>query len=1078
MPDPPFPPKPRPAHPPIAGKIGPSDRVTTRPTLSRPRYAALRCRTNFTFLDGASHPDELVGTAVGHGYTALAITERNSLAGVVRAHVAAKEARAAGVDFGLIVGAELTPEDGPPLVVWVTDRASYGRLCRLLTRGRRRAPKGECRFTVGEIAEHADGLVAGVPLSALGDDADVGIYREAFGDRLYGLVDSHRGPQERLRLDRLVATSRRLGLSPVAADHVLYHEPERRHLHAALTAVRLGCPVAALAADLPPNGEHALRPLDDAERVYARYPDLLTRTAEVADRCRFTLDELRYEYPEELVPDGRTPARHLRDRTEAGITRRYPHGAPIKVRDQVEHELGLIGRLRYEAYFLTVADLVEFARSRDILCQGRGSAANSAVCYCLGVTEVNPAESDLLFERFISAERDEAPDIDVDFEHERREEVLQYLYERYGRERAGMAATVITYRHKSAVRDLGKALGLSADRLDLISRHLGRFTPDDDLASRFAEAGLDPTSRLGRQLHHLTKQLLGFPRHLSQHVGGMVMTRGRLDELCVIENASMPGRTVVQWDKDDLEALGILKVDCLGLGMLTAIRRCVALINESRSVPLTLGTIPHDDPAVYAMIRKADTIGVFQIESRAQMAMLPRLKPKEFYDLVIEVAIVRPGPIQGDMVHPYLKRRDGLEPVTYPSDEVEDVLRRTLGVPLFQEQAMKLASVAAGFTPGESDQFRRAIGAWRSTGKIDEFEKRLKDGLAAKGYADEFAERLFKQIRGFGEYGFPESHAASFAILVYFSCWLKCYHPAEFCAALLNSQPMGFYAPAQLVRDARKHGVEVRPACVNASVWDSTLEPAFRPAPVEIGRQTHGGEHAVRLGFGRIKGLGREAADRLVVARGDRPFGSFDDLARRTGLDSRSLDRLADADAFRSLDLDRREARWQALPDHRPVPLLSRTPQTDQPVRLPPLTHDAEVRDDYRTTGLSLKGHPVEAVRDRLAAMNVVTTAELRATPAGRRVRVAGIVLLRQRPGTAKGVTFITIEDETDNANLIVWRDVWERQRIVARTASAVIVTGRVQKDDTGLVVHVVVEHLDDLSSSIGRTLPRSRDFQ
>lgn len=1083
MPEAQFPPPVRAAHPLIAVCEAPARGTADSTGL---RVAAVRCKTNFSFLEGASHGDELVTQAAALGYTAIAITDRESLAGVVRAHVAAKK-----VGIKLLVGAEIHPVDAPKLVLWATDRTSYGRLCRLLTHGRTRGSKQDgCRITAADIAAHSAGLLAGLPLLELlqNDDqqtdnavAATAVFREAFGDRLYGLAELHRGPQDRLLLQRMAELVDTLGIPLTAADDVLYHEPERRRLQAVLTAIRLGKPVAEIVPHLPVNGEHALRPLVDLQQLYADYPAALQRTQELADRCHFNLDELRYEYPEELIPRGKTAAGYLTELTRRGASIRYPNGVPKKVQRVLAHELALIHKLQYEAYFLTVYDLVRFARSRKILCQGRGSAANSAVCYCLQVTEVDPDQHDLLFERFISEERNEAPDIDVDFEHERREEVLQYLYQKYGRHRAGLAATVVTYRARSAIRDVGKALGLSLDQVGSLAKNVGRYHIEGDVNERFQEAGFDAGSRIGKQLIYFVKQILGFPRHLSQHVGGMVMTRGRLDEFCVIENAAMPDRTIVQWDKNDLEALGILKVDILALGMLTAIRKCLMLVNQQSShfhvKPLTLAGIPQEDATVYHMIQQADTIGVFQIESRAQMSMLPRLKPKTFYDLVIEVAIVRPGPIQGDMVHPYLRRRDGLEEVTYPGKDIENVLSRTLGVPIFQEQAMKLASVAAGFTPGEADEFRRAMAAWRSGGRIDEFEDRLKQGMQKKGYTGEFADRLFSQIRGFGEYGFPESHAASFAILVYFSCWLKCYHPAAFCTALLNSQPMGFYSPSQLVSDARAHRVEVRPVCVNASHRDCTLELLENPTRPQTGTQTQRDESAVRLGFRMIRGLRDQHVDQLLTARGSQPFRDFDELARRTSLPSAALDRLAAADAMRSLRLDRRQARWEALPSNTAAPLLNRADQSEPAVDLPVLPPQANIAADYRHTGLSLQGHPLQFARGTLAQLNVHTTAALTHLQDGCRVKVAGVVLLRQRPGTAKGVTFMTIEDETGTANLIVWPDVWEKFRKVAHTAVAILVRGKLQKDATGLVIHIVVDHLADINDTIENTTVRSRNF-
>src|SRR5436190_23556545 len=876
-------------------------------------YAELHCKTNFSFLEGASHADELVARAEELGYAALAVTDRESLAGVVRAHIAAKEA-----GLKLIIGAEVHPIDAASVVLWATDRKSYGWLSRLLTVGRRRAEKGKCRLMLDDIAGHAEGLIAGVVSQQPGvrsqepeinvqgsefraetdgkpnlrvfhpdDSRLLAPYADIFPGRAYLLAELFYGPDDAAELNRLIVLSKQTGLPLVAAGDVHYHSPARQPLFEVLTATRLGTTVYRLAEHRFANAQRHLRTLDEITALYALAPDALQRTLEIADRCKFSLDELKYEYPIELTPPGLTPSEYLASLAWEGAHKRYPQGIPDKVRQLVERELVLIQELHYEAYFLTVWDLVQFARLRGILCQGRGSAANSAVCYCLEVTSIDPAQIDVLFERFVSKERNEAPDIDVDFEHERREEVLQYIYNKYGRDRAGMTAVVITYRTRSAVRDVGKALGLSLDRVDALAKNMegreldGYFNPDlkgdkhenptppDEeqqsaksykrelspvqiLALRCAEVGIDPTGQLGQRLLHLVTELVGFPRHLSQHVGGMVITQGPLCELSPIENAAMPDRTVIEWDKDDLDELGILKVDCLCLGMLTAIRKCFDFLNQpganllpendemtsnaalrdqvwsrltAESSKLTLATVPKEDPQVYDMICQADTIGVFQIESRAQMSMLPRLQPRKFYDLVIEVAIVRPGPIQGKMVHPYLRRRTKKEEIPlYPTKEIGDVLSRTLGVPLFQEQAMQLAVVAAGFTPGEADQLRRAMGAWRRPGIIDQFHKKLIEGMRKNGLTEEFAERVFQQIRGFGEYGFPESHAASFALLVYVSAWLKCYYPAAFCAAIINSQPMGFYSPSQLIRDARAHDVRVLPVDVNWSGWDCRLE--------------------------------------------------------------------------------------------------------------------------------------------------------------------------------------------------------------------------------------------------------------
>jgi error-prone DNA polymerase len=1044
-----------------------------------PRYAELHAKTNFSFLEGASHPDELATAAAGLGLAALAVTDRNTLAGVVRAHTAAKQ-----LELKLLIGAEIDLVDAPPVVLWTTDRASYGRLTRLITHGRRQAPKGEFRLAFDELAAYAAGLLCGVlareprdfpghPTCETGDlhaHASVSMapylhrYRELFGDRAYLLAELSKGPDDEQELARLVDLSTRSRLPLVAAGDVHYHARCRLALEDALTAIRLGTTVAEAGDRLFPNAERYLKSPAEMSQRFARAPGAIARTLEIAERSTFSLDELRYEYPEELSPPGETPLEYLARLAWSGARKRYPGGIPAKVRGLLEHELKLIADLRYEAYFLTVFDMVRFARRRKILCQGRGSAANSAVCYCLGVTAVDPDRMDLLFERFVSRERNEAPDIDIDFEHERREEVLQYLYDKYGRERAGMTAEVITYRPRSAVRDVGKALGLSLDRVDALAKSLeGHRHMDDHLAQRCRDAAIDPESFLGRRLIGLVGELVGFPRHLGQHVGGMVMTKGPLCELVPIENAAMDARTVIEWDKDDLDELGILKVDCLSLGMLTAIRKCFGLVREHTGRALTLATVPEEDPAVYRMMGRADTMGVFQIESRAQMSMLPRLRPREFYDLVIEVAIVRPGPIQGNMVHPYLRRRAGLEPVTYPNDEIRAVLHKTLGVPLFQEQAMRLAVVAAGFTPGEADQLRRAMGAWRRTGVIEQFRVKLLEGMRAKGLPREFAENVFRQIRGFGEYGFPESHAASFALLVYVSSWLKHYYPAAFTAALVNSQPMGFYAPAQLVRGAREHGVEVRPIDVNFSRWDCTLE-----------------DGALRLGMRLVSGLSEAHARTIERAREQGPFRGWDDFARRTRLSRAVVSRLAGADAFGSLALDRRGALWQALAEEktpRALPLFEAlAPDDEPPAPLPRLELAEEVVADYRTSGLSLKAHPMHFAREKLNRMGILPSARLATHPANRHVRVAGIVLVRQRPSTAKGITFVTLEDETGVANLIVRQDVWQRFYRPARTAAALVAHGRLQRQ--GRVIHVLVTRLEDLSEQLGGLESQSRDFQ
>jgi len=1070
------------------------------------RYAELHAKTNFSFLEGASHPDELVVRAAELGYAALAITDRNSLAGVVRAHIAARQ-----VGLKLLIGADLDLTDAPGVVVWATDRTAYGRLARMITPGRRRAPKGEFRLAFDDLAEHAEGLLAGVRLSqptpvgaesaegpqtshsvgkaedrlqCFSDSSDsrssdwapwLARFREVFGDRLSLVAELYRGPDDERRLDELIALSRRARVPLVAAGDVHYHARSRLALQNVLTSVRLGTTVAKAGEALFPNAERYLKTALEMRERFARVPGAVARTCEIAARCTFSLDELRYEYPEELAPRGETPFAYLTRLAWAGARKRWPSGIPDKVRSLIEYELALIGDLKYEAYFLTVFDLVRFARRRGILCQGRGSAANSAVCYSLGVTAVDPNQLDVLFERFVSRQRNEAPDIDIDFEHERREEVLQYLYEKYGRERAGMTAEVITYRPRSAVRDVGKALGLSLDRVDALAKSLEEHHFCGNFEQRCRDVGIDTASLTGSRLVGLVGELVGFPRHLGQHVGGMVITQGPLCEMVPIENAAMDDRTVIEWDKDDLDEIGILKVDCLSLGMLTAIRKCFDLVRLHTGRELTLANIPEGDPSVYDMICRADTMGVFQIESRAQMSMLPRLRPRCFYDLVIEVAIVRPGPIQGNMVHPYLRRRAGEEPITYPNDEIRDVLHKTLGVPLFQEQAMRLAIVAAGFTPGEADQLRRAMSAWRRAGVIEQFRPKLVEGMLAKGLTGEFAERVFEQIRGFGEYGFPESHAASFALLVYVSCWLKHYYPAAFTAALLNSQPMGFYAPAQLVRTAREHGVEVRSVDVNHSSWDATLEPVAANQKKLSLQETL----AMRLGMRAIIGLGEAHARRIEQARAEGPFRSWDDFTRRTRLGRAVLMRLASADAFGSLAIDRRSALWHSLAAEKQRiarPLLDALDVDEPtPAGLPQMAPDEQVLADYNTAGLSLRAHPMEFERPQLDRWGIVPASRLGALRNGRFVRVAGIVLVRQRPGTARGITFVTLEDETGNTNLVVRSDVWQRYYRAARTATVLVAHGRLQK--AGEVIHVVVSKLEDLSDLLAGLRSQSRDF-
>jgi len=1042
-----------------------------------PGYAELHCLTNFTFLRGASHPEELVERAVALGYAALAVTDECSLAGVVRAHVAAKDA-----GLKLIVGSELRLEDGPKLVLLAQNRAGYGNLSELVSRGRRNAAKGSYRLArvdldggladcLAILVPESDPItIHSSPVTAHPSLEDARWLAARFPGRAWIAAELLCGPDDRAALARLRALGSEGGLPLVATGDVHMHVRLRRRLHDVLTAIRLRTPVHACGHALHPNAERSLRMRVRLARIYP--PELLAETLRIAERCSFSLDELRYEYPEELVPPGETPASHLRKLTEAGLAWRFPGGAPEHVRALIEHELALVAELRYEPYFLTVHDIVRFARDRGILCQGRGSAANSAVCYCLGITEVDPARMSMLFERFISRERNEPPDIDVDFEHQRREEVIQHIYARYGRDRAAIAATVITYRAKSAVRDVGKALGLDLPQVDRLASSLAWWDGQRALPERLREAGFDQASPVIGRLVELVEALVGFPRHLSQHTGGFVIARDRLSRLVPIENAAMPDRSVIQWDKDDLDALGLLKVDVLALGMLSAIRRALDLVSAYRGARFTISDVPPEDPGAYAMMSRADTVGVFQIESRAQMSMLPRLRPARFFDLVIEVAIVRPGPIQGGMVHPYLRRRQGLEPVTYPSEAVRAVLERTLGVPIFQEQVMALVVVAAGFTPGEADRLRRAMAAWRRKGGLEPFEKRLKEGMHARGYADDFADQIYRQILGFGEYGFPESHSASFALLAYVSAWLKRYEPAAFCAALLDSQPMGFYAPAQLVQDARRHGVAVRPVDVTASAWNCTLEPSEESVEKSKGVCS---PPAVRLGMRVVKGLQQAAAERIVQARGARLFASVEDLARRAALDRRDLKCLAAADALAALAGHRRMAYWHVAGVETAPHLLRDAPFVEAAPALAAPGEGERLVADYASLGLTLGRHPLALLRPHLARMRLATVAEIQAMPHGRIARAAGIVTGRQHPDTASGVVFVTLEDETGCVNVIVWRSLSDRQRRELLDARLLGVYGTVERE--GEVVHLVARRLADHSDLLGRLATRSRDF-
>jgi error-prone DNA polymerase len=1022
-------------------------------------YAELHALSNFTFLRGASHPEELVQAAAELGYEALALTDECSVSGLVRAHVTAREC---GLKK-LIAGSEFRLASGLRLVVLARNRAGYTQLCRLITCGRRAAEKGSYQLTADDFnGGLPDCLVLWIPGNQLLLCAEDEWITEAFGDRLWIAVELLADGLERQRLGRLRRLGRDLDLPLVASGDVHMHCRERRALQDTVTAIREGLTLDRAGFALYSNGERYLRSRTIIGNIYPA--ELLAETLRIADAIQFSLDELRYEYPDELVPDGMTPEVYLRQLSVEGMQKRWPDGAPQKVLTLVEHELELIRELQYEPYFLTVYDIVAFARRQDILCQGRGSAANSAVCFCLGITEVDPERMATLVERFISKERDEPPDIDVDFEHERREEVIQYIYQKYGRDRAALAATVVTYRPRSALRDVGKALGLSGLQVDRLAKSMQWWDGSGVDDSRVLEAGLDPESPVIRRLLYLVRQLMGFPRHLSQHVGGFVISNGPLSELVPVENATMEDRTVIQWEKNDLEDLGLLKVDVLGLGMLTAIRRSFDLIREYDGREYTLATVPAEDPVVYDMICDGDTMGVFQIESRAQMAMLPRLKPRCYYDLVIEVAIIRPGPIQGDMVHPYLRRRNGEEAVEYPSEEVREVLQRTLGVPIFQEQVMQLAVVAAGFTPGEADRLRRAMAAWKRRGGLGPFEEKLIQGMRQRGYEEDFARQIFKQILGFGEYGFPESHSASFALLVYVSCWLKCHEPAAFTCALLNSQPMGFYSASQLTQDVRRHGVEVRPADVNQSDWDSSLERAVDGKP------------ALRLGLRQIKGLSEEAGLQIARQRAADRFGSIQQLHERTGINRRELSALAAAGALKSIAGHRHKVRWTVAGVEEPMPLI---PSMDRYEAVPMLRKPTEGQDivaDYQSLGLTLERHPMTLIRKRLDGYHYVKAEDLNDLKSGRHIRVAGLVITKQRPGTASGVTFVTLEDESGCTNLIVWKKIAEEQRDVLLNARLMGVEGELQKE--GKVIHVIAKKLIDHSEWLGELSVRQRNFR
>ncbi len=1046
-------------------------------------YAELCCATNFSFLRGASQPEELVFAAKNIGLTALGVCDRNSLAGVVRAHVAADTAK-----LRMVTGVRLCFVDGSPeILCWPVDRQAYGRLTKLLTVGKRRAPKGECHLRLEDLLAQGAGFIVAPIVKRLKNEVSLLKLRvtlialfSVFGEQVRLAVALTYGASDRRFLLQMMELANECNLRILAVNDVLYHEACRRPLQDIVSCIRLHETLESAGRKLEANAERYLKTYEEMAHLFQDCPEALTESMRILDEINFRLSELQYDYPREKIASGLSPQGELARLAEEGAQKRYPYGIPDNVRASIAYELNLIEELDYAPYFLTVYDIVEFARSRGILCQGRGSAANSVVCFCIGITEVGPEHAGLLFERFISAERREPPDIDVDFEHERREEVIQYIYKKYGRERAGLAATVITYRSRSALREVARVFGLSEDAAGALSGTIWGRSSGGGKAEQVRAAGLDPQEAVVAQVLKYARELIGFPRHLSQHVGGFVITHGRLDEVVPVMNAAMADRTTIEWDKDDLEALGLLKIDVLALGMLTAIRKALDLLRENYDRDLSIATLPPEEGEVYDMICRADTLGVFQIESRAQMSMLPRLRPRSFYDLVIEVAIVRPGPIQGDMVHPYLRRRQKKEAISYPKEELRDVLGKTLGVPLFQEQAMKIAIVAAGFTHGEADRLRRAMATFRRVGTIKTFREKMVDGMVARGYEKDFAERCFKQIEGFGEYGFPESHAASFALLVYASCWLKARYPDAFCAAMLNSQPLGFYAPAQLVRDAREHGVDVREVDINLSDWDVVLEPdvqAWRrlhPRHKEM-QGTIKSDHAVRLGFRNIKGLSEADMKKLVAVRG-RGYDSVRDLWLRTDLSRSVIARLAEADAFRSLGLDRRGALWaaqglEAGGAAERLPLFDRADlhelRQEPDVHLPPMLPGEHVMADYQSLTLSLKGHPVSFVRTSLAQFCVVLCDDLKDLRAGCKVSVAGLVLVRQRPGSAKGVIFMTLEDESGIANVIVWPDCFEKYRALVLGARFIKVTGRLQSSEG--VIHVVAEHLEDMTDLLGQ---------
>ncbi len=1029
-------------------------------------YTELQITSNFSFLRGASHPEEMADQAAELGYNSIAITDRNSFAGIVRAHAAAKKA-----GIRLIPACRLDLLDGPSLLVYPTNIQAYSRLCNLLSKGNLRAEKGDCHLYKQDVFEHATGSIfIIIPPATLNAQFDFEEHfvtalenmRSYLGQSLYIAACRNYHGDDQKYFYRLAQLSERFNTPLVATNDVFYHEPGRRQLQDIVTCIREKCTIYTAGFKLMANAERYLKPIPEMLRLFRQYPGAISNATVIAEACTFSLDELKYEYPEEITTEGRTPQEEVTFLAWKGAHAHFGSTLPPKIIEAINHELVFIEEMNYAAYFLTVYDIVRFAKEEKILCQGRGSAANSTVCFCLGITSVDPTKFDLLFERFISSARNEPPDIDVDFEHERREEVIQYIYQKYGRDRAAIIATVTQQHQKGAIRDVGKAMGLSVDTINRLSGAIWEFTNEWFEGKRIEEQGLNPEDRHLRKVLQLTGEFMGFPRQLGQHTGGFVITRGKLTDLVPVMNARMENRTCIEWNKDDIDALGFMKIDVLALGMLTCIRKAFDLALQHYGLNLTLANIPQDDAAVYEMICHADTIGVFQIESRAQQSMLPRLRPQCFYDLVIEVAIVRPGPIQGDMVHPYLRRRNGEEDVEYPSAELKEILHRTLGVPLFQEQAMKIAIVAAGFTPAEADELRRSMATFKAKGLVTRFEEKLVLGMTAKGYTKEYALRVFKQLEGFGSYGFPESHAASFALLVYVSSWIKCYYPDIFAAALLNSMPMGFYQPAQIISDARKHGVEVRPIDINHSQWDNTLE------------EKCGNYRGLRLGFRQVGGLRQEDVMDILKVRATN-FTSINQL-RDENIAENALEKLADADAFRSMGLDRRQALWELSTKDRPQQMFAGQQAPDakgERIEIPFMQPSEHVVQDYAATSFSLKAHPVSFVREKLSQLHIFKTSDLSTAKNGDAVKVAGLVLVRQRPGTAGGVCFMTIEDEAGFANLVIFQNLFDKFRKEILQSRLIMVEGTLQVE--GEVVHVIVKRCHDFSKLL-RKLTTTRD--